>query len=506
MAIWDEKEETLIVTESADSHKCLSCGGVLKFSTVEGMLVCVSCGNRYYPETFEINEMLSERRELDIDSEEAKKRAEEDEYKIERKPKHEIVCNSCGATVVTEVNTVSTYCAFCGSTAIMKDRLKKEFRPDYIVPFKITKDEAMKKVKEWAKTRHFVPREFDTQANYEKITGIYVPFWLVDADCHMDIGGGGVKQERDGTEMYYDVRRRGMFKMRRVPFDGSKKINDKMMESIEPFDYAEMVPFVDSYLEGMYAERYDLSPKDMAERICDRFRDYMYQIGKEMITYTGYKSLNIDDDCSVPKNYKCNYALLPVWLLSFNYNGLTYRVAVNGQTGEIDGQIPESPVKRGLWKSLQYAKRLIWVYLAAILLLSLYMASALAGTPMLTNFPLFVGMCSIGAIVVITLLFILLKAKVRFLSDESSAITRGFALWLESIDRKVSEMNSSMNKDKDMVHPSFYFDPTYKAQIEKIEKPSAGNIFMAAAAASFYKEERHSNPEYSKYGRGARLN
>lgn len=485
MAIWDEKVEELVVTESADSHKCLSCGGLVRFNTREGMLQCVSCGNRYYPESFELNELLSDRKELDVDSPEAKKREEEDPYKLERKPKHEIICNSCGATVITEVNTVSTFCAFCGSNAIVKGRLKKEFRPDFIVPFKLTKSEAIDKVKAWAKERHFVPSSFDTMSNYEKITGIYVPFWLVDTDCYMDIGGSGIKYVED-VPMYYDIRRKGIYKLKRVPFDGSRKINDKLMEAIEPFDYSEMVPFVDSYLEGMYAERYDLTPKDMVDRIANRFRDYMYDVGSEMLYFSGYKDVVADDDRSISKNYKCAYALLPVWLLSFNYNGITYRVAVNGQTGEVQGNVPESNFKRGLWKFGQYFKRLVWVYLAVILIFMLYGYAMFTTSETPMSFAV-AGIYSLVGIIAVTILFYGVRRGVSFAGEDSP--TADFIVrWIDSIDRKVNEMNSDINKVDAMPSIEEYLDRTYKTNIIKEDTPSMAGTVMATVKSSIQAE------------------
>lgn len=483
MAIWDNKPEENIIIQSATSQKCLSCGGTIKFNTREGMLVCDACGNRYYPESFELNELLSERRELDIDSEEAKKRAEEDAYKIERVPKHEIICNSCGATVVTDVNTVSTFCAFCGSTAIVSDRLKKEFRPDYIVPFKLTKDDAIKKVKEFTATRRFLPRGYNSPETFKKITGIYVPFWLVDGECRMDVGGSATKIS-NGFEEYYDVRRKGVFHLCGVPFDGSKKISDKMMEAIEPFDYSDLVPFKDAYLEGMYAERYDLTPRDMSERIANRFRDYMYNMGADMIRHGGYAKTSIDDDRSISNKYKCNYALLPVWLLSYNYDGGTYRVAVNGQTGDIDGRVPESEAKRKWWKFGMYAKKLTLAYIIIGFFLALLvgLAGALEGlefNPMVFGIFLAASYIALAACAVLHFNGKMISGDVFF-----DFIFK----WLDSVNRSIDEEDSKINTTQEMPDVSEYLDRTEKVNIQKIESPSAAHAYTQMVAAGVRRD------------------
>ena len=43
-----------------------------------------------------------------------------------------------------------------------------------------------------------------------------------------------------------------------VPGDGSKKIEDALMEAIEPFEYREAKPFNMAYLSGCFADKYDV--------------------------------------------------------------------------------------------------------------------------------------------------------------------------------------------------------------------------------------------------------
>ncbi|MCQ2531710.1 MAG: hypothetical protein MJ093_03280 [Saccharofermentans sp.] len=469
MAIWDQKEEDLITTESADSHKCISCGGNLRFSIKEGMLVCLSCGNRFYPESFEINEMLSERLELDIKPEDFENKDEVDKFKVEREEKQEIVCNACGAVVVTDKNTMSTFCAFCGSPAIVGRRLQKQFRPDYIIPFKLTHQQAEDNIRAWAKDRSFLPGSFNTKATYSKITGLYVPCWLVDADCNMNVGGVGIKKDPTmmGEELlYYNVRRKGLFKMKNVPFDGTKRINSKMMEALEPFDYKEMVPFVDGYLPGFYAERYDQTPKDMVFRIADRFRDYMYEVGSTLVKSGGYREFHLEDDLSKPENYKCHYALVPVWLLSFNYKGSIYRVGVNGQTGEVAGKTPESDIKRGLWKFKEGLKAY------SLLLLIATIVGFLIGTFLYLNAStrnyasswLF---CCIFSCVFCYALVLCNALGIRFMSD--NAVVNLFEKLVIQSKVKMEEQGNQINKMDEMPDVYEYLDKTWKTQIEETD-------------------------------------
>ena len=368
MAIWDKKEKT--TTLSADSRKCLNCGDNLKFFVEEGYLKCVSCGSEFSPEIFEISEALEEKIEHEIDFNSEK----EDEITRFFKENHqEIICNSCGSVVVTGKNTISTFCSFCGSPAVIGRRIQKEFLPDGIIPFKVSREDAEKSIRKWAKECPDVPFSFLSHAKFEKMTAIYVPFWLVDAECEMNVSGSCYRYDAmTSTYEEYFVRRNGTFPMQLVPFDGSKRIPDTLMEAIEPYDYSELAEFNDSYLNGVYAERYDQSPSDLAPRIANRFRDYMYELAKELTDDKKYTTFNLKNNYSTASKYKCYYALLPVWYLHYKYKGNECFIAVNGQTGEASGRLPESKFRSFLAKLKVYNVAIVpivayFVFMMAVL-------------------------------------------------------------------------------------------------------------------------------------------
>lgn len=330
-------ERKIKVSESmAQSEKCPSCGGNLIFSAEEQTLNCSFCGKSYTPEKLDL---LSHIKVYD-----------QDEAEEEEADKNEIVCNSCGANIIADKFTTATVCAFCGSPSLVVKRLGRQFRPDYIVPFKVTREEAEKKIREFAKTKKYVPSDFFGDKNIKRLQGIYVPFWLMDSRCEITVFGTGVKQ-RMGYKDMYSVQAGREIHLVNVPFDGSLDINDQLMEGIEPFDSSELVPFKTSYLQGYFAKRYDVAIDKQLDRIFYR----MEAFGKEAVKFTmdkDYTDFNFDC-CSVRvKEPKQKYVLYPVWLLTYEYDGLYYQIALNGQTGKVDGNFPVSKVKKALRYSL----------------------------------------------------------------------------------------------------------------------------------------------------------
>ena len=123
-----------------------------------------------------------------------------------------------------------------------------------------------------------------------------------------------------------------------LPVDGSRKMDNTLMESIEPFDFAEAVPFQNAYLAGYFADRYDVEAKDSQERVTQRIRKSAESaMSQDMEHYT---SVNMAHSDIHILNAEYMYVLYPVWLLSTTWNGEHYLFAMNGQTGKFVGNLP----------------------------------------------------------------------------------------------------------------------------------------------------------------------
>ena len=349
MALWNERpfnekgpdpfgrreEEQSFEQLSADSSKCPSCGANIFYEPELSAMMCRDCGNVYSPDTMELRGSLGISKEHDYVGDSDMSEAD--------KMRHEIVCNACGAALVADENTMSTMCPFCGSPALITRRLTREFKPDYIVPFKIDKDQAESIMNKWIASRKHTPLGFKTKSRLTKMTALYVPFWLVDCGVNSDVSGTGKKI--DGiTSTIFEVDSTITYFVKGVPFDASIKVANKLMEAIEPFDYSEMVRFESKYLQGFYADKYDQLPSEITDRITrrlNRFSDSeMEVIAKRYDEYENRTIKNFTwlSDISV------KYCLLPVWFMTVEFGGVKYQFAVNGQTGEAAGRVPTSRI------------------------------------------------------------------------------------------------------------------------------------------------------------------
>lgn len=331
-------------------YKCPNCGGALAFDSTLQMLKCPYCDTELDVEALKAYdqdlESTSEQDKLEWES--AGKVWQEGDTEGLRV----YVCKSCGGQIIGDENTAATSCPYCGNPVVLMGQVAGDLKPDYIIPFKLDKEAAKKKLVEHYSSRPFVPKLFTSQNHIDEIKGIYVPYWLYDSTVEgtARYSATTVNTWSDMRNMYtetryYSVVRQGTISFANIPEDASSKMPDEMMESLEPFDYSEAVDFQTAYMAGYLADRYDVSAEDNRTRADARIK--VTTDSALASTVHGYMSV-VPQACSV-KSDKCvaKYAMLPVWLLNTSWNGQTYTFAMNGQTGKMVGDIPTD--KKRIW-------------------------------------------------------------------------------------------------------------------------------------------------------------
>ena len=345
----------------ADTIKCPNCGSNLTLNADTQKLECPSCGAYFDPaslNTITVDELEAKQAEPTDPSQEAaqayaaQQAAEAQQAaqaQQEAAPEQtEFVCNACGAKIVTDSHTAATFCAFCGSPALVGKRLTEQFQPQYMIPFKYSRKSAEEAFIKWAGKGKWTPFGFVSKKNVEKMSGLYVPFWLFNIKATIDANGTGTKVRYRGDDEIietFNFARKAQLSWDHVPLDGETRIDDALMEAIEPFDFDALIPYDYRYLPGFYADRYDQSPQDLAARATKRGIDGVDTALKSSLKGI-YDRFTIKQNLSRIDSMEANYALLPVWFLSYKYRNKYYYFAMNGQTGEVAGQVPVSPVKK----------------------------------------------------------------------------------------------------------------------------------------------------------------
>ncbi len=347
--------------ERALDHKCPSCGAKIVFNPKSGKWKCDNCKNEFDLETLQ---------KFNNASSEANNDGKSDVEDVNYVEYH---CKNCGAKIVADENTASTFCVYCGNTAILKSKLSGKFAPSKIIPFKKTKEEALEAFKNVTKGKPLTPKFFNKKENVEKISGVYIPFWLFSVDSVGDVEASGTKVQTwtSGNTQYtktdtYDIKRDAKMKYERIPVDGSTRFNDDLMTSIEPFKYEEMVDYNHAYLSGFLAEKYDVESKD-SEEIAKKRAESTTK-STLMNSISGYASTVIKNSNINNTISNTEYVLLPVWMVNVKYNDKYYTFAMNAQTGEFIGDAPISKGKVLLYSSLIFIGILLMVVLFSYLI------------------------------------------------------------------------------------------------------------------------------------------
>ncbi len=264
------------------------------------------------------------------------------------------VCPDCGGPLKTDERETSLICEYCGASVVIPDRLSGGERPMKMIPFKTDRASAVGAFKKWCKGGLLTPRGFVSEKNIKRMKGIYVPYWLFDADVHSRVDATATKVrtyvtgETQYTETsFFDVRRDVDMIYRSVPCDASVKLDDEMMKKLEPFDYSQMEPFCMDYLAGYESNCYDLDEEHMKPVLAERVNAYAYE--HTMATISGYSTVNVVNQNTGMVSAQGQYALMPVWQLDYTYRGQPYNFVMNGQTGKVIGKPPVSPFKAALW-------------------------------------------------------------------------------------------------------------------------------------------------------------
>ena len=359
--------------QNLQEYKCPCCGGAIAFDSTAQKLKCPYCDTE-----FEIETLKGYEEELEGDS------ADNMEWQTDAGSEWQqgeadglcnYSCNSCGGEIVADETTAATKCPFCDNPVIMKGRLSGMLKPDYVIPFKLDKKAAKAAYMRHIEGKRLLPKLFRDQNRIDEIKGIYVPFWLFDAEAdanvryHAEIVHPSYEdsENRYTPTSHYMVQRGGSIGFENVPVDGSEKMADDLMESIEPFDFSEAVDFQTAYLAGYLADKYDVSVEDSRERADTRCEGSLLSALER--TVSGYTTCNETSRDIHLKRGKVHYALLPVWILNTRWEGKDFLFAMNGQTGKLVGNLPVS-TKRVIGLFAAIAASLIAISVTALLLLA----------------------------------------------------------------------------------------------------------------------------------------
>jgi len=331
------------------NYQCKNCGATLYWNVEAEKLKCLYCDSVFQPSDFE-DKTLDEN--IPEASANETPEAEEQEYVNAKDYADDMAvyeCENCGGEVVTLKTTMADICPYCGEAVSITSKAVNSFRPKLCIPFKKDKKAAMSIYKKYVERSFLTPKVFKKENTIEKMQGLFAPFYLhtiVNTSTH-SLEGENRTSHRSGddkitTHSLYDLTLKATGLFQRIPTDGAVRLPNKLMDTLEPFDYDGCKSFDPAYMAGFVAEQYDDEMETLNARAETKAQQTMTD---RALSAFSYDSIKLKNESHNIIDHSSEYAMLPVWILNVVHGNKKYTYAINGQTGKIVGKLPLSKSK-----------------------------------------------------------------------------------------------------------------------------------------------------------------
>ena len=262
------------------SMKCPNCGGELIFDPKSQKYKCEYCGSDFALDeisteevaTQAVSEVVQEREGTSDNHTQQRTAGAEDAAVL-------YTCPSCGAQIVTDQTTAATFCYYCHNPVLLSEQLSGAFHPDQIIPFEIDRKQAEEHFLDFVQKKKFVPNAFFQKNQIEKLTGIYFPYWVCDAEVEGSLTAEGnkvrvwVSGDEEFTETrIYRMEREGHVSLREITKHALKKTDNLLAEGVLPYDFSKAAEFRMGYLSGFYAENVILNGKNWRRKYIAKWK------------------------------------------------------------------------------------------------------------------------------------------------------------------------------------------------------------------------------------------
>ena len=306
-------------------YECPNCGGNLKFDIASQQLACGFCDAKFDP--------------YSVTKEQDAEQQEDYEVTVFR-------CPQCGGEIYSQDNTAAGFCSFCGASTILSSRLQREKRPDYIIPFKKTKEDCKESYIKMMRRAIFAPKELKKEKYINEFRGIYMPYWVYHIKQQGPVSLPAKKSYRRGD---YIITKN--FRMntnldsyyKGISYDASSSFSDNISDKLGPYDVKNMKGFTPSFLSGFYADTSDVDAEvyqpDAEQTATEQTWEYLNS-KRELREFEVSGNVSSVSHLLNTKCEKVEQAMFPVWFMSYRNKGRVAYAAVNGQTGKVIADLP----------------------------------------------------------------------------------------------------------------------------------------------------------------------
>jgi hypothetical protein len=328
----------------------------MAFDPARSALACAACGHkRVLPEPTPDAQAAAVREQDYLD---ALRRRAAREPQLEARV---VDCPSCGAQTRFEGHVVGDACAFCAAPLLLdRAHVERLIQPQALIPFALDKTAAQRVFAQWVAGRWFAPNALKaTVRQADGVKGVYLPWWTYDAATMTTYRGERGTQRRVAENRPNATAQAGAATMRVVTdwlptsgavpvgFDdllvvGSSSIPPHLARVLDRWDLKRLRPPTDDVLAGFAVEVYRT---DLEAGFRQARQQMEPAIDGAIRRDIGGDTQRIHARQTVVDDIHFKHLLMPVWIGSYRFGGKLYRIVVNGQSGEVEGDRPWSKWK-----------------------------------------------------------------------------------------------------------------------------------------------------------------
>ena len=359
-------------------YACPNCGGNLKFDIPSQQLACEYCHTQADPYSFE----------------------DKDEKNFANKDFEVTVfsCPQCGGEIVSTDNSAAEFCTFCCASTILHSRLRNEKRPNYIIPFKKTKEDCKKEYSALMKKAIFAPDALKDPKYIDGFRGIYMPYWAFYVEQQGDFQLSGSRTRRRGDYIitdHYNLKGDIDAYYKGLSYDASSSFDDNISEKLAPFDVKGMKAFTPAFLSGFYADTADVDSEEYRVEAENFATEESAKIIRSNPEFAGMAiSGSLGASALGTQTKEVDSTMFPVWFMSYRNAGRVAYATVNGQTGKVVTDLPVD-TRKYLWGSLILA---VPLFILLNLFFTLMPSTLLIITTVLAGIALAIYFSELGAI------------------------------------------------------------------------------------------------------------
>ena len=310
------------------ASKCPNCSAELVFDPVSNKMVCEYCGSTFAPEELKISEYVNKEEPKPVSEVNGGADPEYIDSNI-------FTCSNCGSSIVVNGTEASTFCIYCGSPSIVFSRVQKTLRPEGLIPFKITREQAEHLIRQKIGNGFFVPSEIK-RFKTDSIRGIYIPYWVMNFNVDAKTLFKATVKQGKSSHTYHYIRCYNAT-LNNIALDASRILNDDTSVKLEPYDCHDMVAFNENYLAGFYSDISDVPVKESVMLGIRRAHEMAVQKVRPTVRSNAEV---VKSRANVTTINRPLPAMMPAWFLTFRYRNIPHTILVNGQTGKVVGSVP----------------------------------------------------------------------------------------------------------------------------------------------------------------------